>query len=105
VKRRFAALAISGVMLAAPQGAVAATYAITISDMAFGPAPANLKVGDTIEWVNADIFEHSATAKDRSFDVTLPAKGRGRTVLKHPGAIAFYCRYHPGMTGTLTISR
>jgi plastocyanin len=104
VSGRLAVLAL-GAVLAWPGCAGAASYAITIANMAFGPAPANLKVGDTIEWVNADIFEHSATAKDGSFNVTLPPKGRGRTVLKRAGPVAFYCRYHPGMTGALVVSR
>ena len=28
----------------------------------FGPAPATLKVGDTIDWKNGDMFRHTATA-------------------------------------------
>ncbi|HEV2533653.1 cupredoxin domain-containing protein [Phenylobacterium sp.] len=82
-----------------------ATYAVTIANMAFGPAPAGLRVGDTIEWVNADIFQHSATAKDGSFDVDLAPKAHVRTVLARPGQVDFYCRYHPGMTGRLAVAR
>lgn len=73
--------------------------------MAFGPVPADLRVGDTIEWVNNDIFLHSATARDKSFDVDLKPKAHVRIVLKKAGRIAFYCRYHPGMTGILVVSK
>jgi plastocyanin len=99
---------LAGVALvAAPGSSVAAgkTYPVTIQQMAFGTLPATLRVGDAIEWINADIFRHSATAKDKSFDVELAPKAHVRTVLKTAGAVAFYCRYHPGMTGTLRIAK
>jgi plastocyanin len=103
-----AALAICGVALAAaPQAASAAgkIHTITIANMAFGPAPAGLRVGDTVEWVNADIFRHSATARDRSFDLDLPPKARARLVLRRAGAVAYACRFHPGMTGQLVVGK
>src|SRR3546814_12448808 len=68
---------------------------VTIKQMAFGPTPAGLRVGDTIEWVNDDIFVHSATARDKSFDIELKPKARVRMVLKKAGTVAFFCRYHP----------
>lgn len=77
---------------------------VTIADMAYGPAPAGLRVGDTVEWVNADIFQHTATARNGAFDVDLAPKARARTVLKSAGTIDFYCRYHPGMTGRLQVA-
>lgn len=73
--------------------------------MAFGPAPARLRVGDVIEWVNNDIFVHSATARDKSFDLELKPKARVRMTLKQPGIVDFYCRYHPGMTGKLAVGK
>jgi plastocyanin len=90
--------------LAASAAPAPATPVITRADMAFGPAPAGLRVGDAIEWVNDDIFQHSATARDGSFDVSLPRKTRVRTVLRRAGLIGCYCRYHPGMSGALTVA-
>jgi plastocyanin len=78
---------------------------VEIRDMAFGPLPSDLHAGDAIEWVNADIFQHSATARNGVFDVDLAPKARARTVLSSPGRIAFYCRYHPGMAGELDVAR
>jgi plastocyanin len=56
-----------------------------------------LSVGDAVEWVNQDIFQHTATARDGQFDVDLKPKATARTVLARPGTIEVYCRYHPGM--------
>ena len=41
------------------------------------PAEASAKVGDTIEWINKDIFAHTATARNGDWDVTLPPKKTG----------------------------
>lgn len=79
-------------------------YVIGMKDMAFSPIPTDLHVGDTIEWVNDDIFVHTATAKNKSFDVVLQPKTRGRTVLAVAGFIPFVCRYHPGMKGVLVVT-
>ena len=65
--------------------------------MAFGPAPSDLKVGDAIHWQTSDIFEHTATARDGSFDVDMKAGADGRTTLTKAGTVEVYCRFHPGM--------
>jgi plastocyanin len=78
---------------------------VVIDKMKFGPMPANVHAGDTIVWDNRDIFRHSATAKNGSFDVDLPAKSKARMVLKTAGTFAFTCKYHPGMRGTLIVAK
>lgn len=56
--------------------AQAATIQITMENMAIAPAETSAKVGDTIEWINKDIFVHTATARNGDFDVTLPPHNR-----------------------------
>jgi plastocyanin len=79
-------------------------YTVTLAQMVFGPTPPAIHVGDTIEWVNNDIFVHSATAKDKSFDVELKPKVHMWTTFHKAGTYPFFCRYHPGMTGTLVVT-
>jgi plastocyanin len=99
-------LALAGAAIAAvPASASPKVYTVTIHQMAFGTVPAGLRVGDVVEWVNNDIFVHSATARDKSFDVELKPKARVRMTLKQSGTVAFYCRYHPGMTGKLAVGK
>ncbi|GAA0328839.1 hypothetical protein GCM10009087_43820 [Sphingomonas oligophenolica] len=50
--------------------------------MAFGAPPPDLHVGDTILWVNRDLFRHTATARDGGFDPDLSPAGTARLVLK-----------------------
>lgn len=85
---------------AAPQ-----THVVVIDKMKFGPVPAGLKAGDSILWVNNDMFRHTATAKDGSFAVDLPAHAKGKTVIRKAGEIAFTCKYHPGMRGVLKVAK
>jgi plastocyanin len=97
---------LGGVLLALPLAAVPAgaaptVHTIVLDKMKFGPLPANLRSGDVILWLNKDLFRHSATARDGSFNVDLPSKSSGRTLVKRKGAIPFSCKYHPGMNGVL----
>jgi plastocyanin len=82
-------------------GAEPRVHEIEINNLAFGPAPEVLHVNDIVEWGNADIFQHTATAADGSFDVDLPAGAKGRTILKRVGVVDYFCRFHPGMQGLL----
>ena len=84
--------------------ALATDYTIVIDNMKFGPVPAELHADDTIIWQNNDIFRHSATARDKSFDVDLPSKTEVRMVVGAAGSVAFFCKFHPGMTGILAIA-
>lgn len=100
----FVAAGAGALLLVAPAAAASPhTYTIVIEKMKFGPVPAQLHKGDTIVWVNRDFLRHSATATDHSFDVDLQPNKMGKTVLNKAGAIAFTCRYHPGMRGVLQV--
>jgi plastocyanin len=100
-----AALALAFVAMATLSGASKAeTFVIEVNKLAFGPAPSGLHVDDVVEWRNLDIFRHSATAADGSFDVDLPAGGSGQTILNKAGVIEFRCRFHPGMKGRLDVA-
>lgn len=84
--------------------ASAKTIQVVIDDLAFGKVPMDARVGDAIDWSNQDFVAHTATARDGSFDVILAPGKSGRTVLKHAGEIAFYCRFHPTMTGEIAVA-
>jgi plastocyanin len=103
--RRWLVALAGAALVAAPVSGLAGprVHIVEIRDMAFKGPPATIHVGDAIEWVNADIFRHTATARDGSFEADLAPKARARTVFHKPGAYAFYCRYHPGMRGKLIV--
>lgn len=84
--------------------AQAATIEISMENLVIAPAEATARVGDTIEWVNKDILAHTATAQNGDFDVTLPPKKAATLVLKKAGTVDYYCRFHPNMKATLTVT-
>ncbi|MGH6840210.1 MAG: hypothetical protein ACREDT_15760 [Methylocella sp.] len=99
------ALALSVLALGSPSpGGEPRVHEIEVANLAIGPAPAGLHVNDIVEWMNADIFQHTATAADGSFDVDLPAGAKGRTILKRAGVVDYFCRFHPGMKGRLEVA-
>jgi len=99
-----AALALLAVAaLLRPQAAAAETIQVTIKNLVFEPTEIHAKVGDTIEWINNDVFVHTATGRKGEFDVNIPAKKTVTQELKVAGDIAFYCRFHPNMTGRLVV--
>jgi plastocyanin len=96
-------LAVGGVRAhAAPKPAV---VKITIHDMAFGPSRAAAHVGDTVEWTNLDVVDHTATAAKGAWDVTIPAGKTARVVIKAAGTFDYYCRFHPTMRATVLVKR
>lgn len=76
---------------------------IVIQSMAYSPASVTVKPGQTIEWVNQDLFEHTATAADHSFDVDLKPNAKARITAPRSGTVAYSCRFHPGMKGIIRV--
>ena len=81
-----------------------ATIQIVMNDLVVSPAEVSAKVGDTIEWINKDVFANTATARNGYFDVNMPPKKTVTSVLKKTGTVEFYCRFHPNMKATLMIA-
>jgi plastocyanin len=77
-------------------------HVIVVDKMQYGPMPTGVRAGDIIEWVNRDILEHSATARDGHFDVDLKPGASGR-ITAAAGSLEFFCRFHPTMTGTVVV--
>jgi plastocyanin len=82
----------------------AATIQIVMENLVVSPAEVSAKVGDTVEWINKDVFAHTATARNGDFDLTMPPKKTVTSVLKKTGSIEYYCRYHPNMKAVLTVA-
>jgi plastocyanin len=95
---------VAALTLAMSVSAHAATIQITMENLVISPAEASAKVGDTIEWINKDIFVHTATARNGDWDVTMPPKKTVTSVLQKAGTVEYYCRFHPNMKATLVIA-
>ncbi len=96
-------------LMVAPLGlasvsAHAETIQIVMDRVVFAPAEVAAKVGDTIEWVNADILAHTATATNGDWNVIIAPKKTERMVLQKAGAVDYYCKYHPNMKGRIVVA-
>jgi plastocyanin len=105
-------LAACGDDAGSPAGAQAAaatpgatTITVAMAGSQFGPATADVEVGDTVVFKNDDAIAHTATATEgASFDSgTMEPGATFKYVAKRAGTIAYVCEFHPGMTGKLTV--
>ena len=96
-----AAALVAGLWLACvARDAVAADHVVVIDGMAFTPKVVAARPGDTVTWVNRDMFVHNVTAASagiRSGDLQ-PGKS-WRHVLRQGESFDYLCTLHPVMTG------
>ena len=81
----------------------AKTYYVTITNLTFTPAEITVHTGDTVEWVNSDPFDHTATGRGKQFNIQLPKGAKGGVTLSQKGSIDYYCIFHPTMKGKITV--
>ena len=86
-------------------GAAAEAPKVAIEDFAFSPDTLRVKVGTKVTFTNGDGFDHTVTAKDKSFDSGHLAKD---AVFEHtfdaPGTYPYLCSIHNSMTGSVVVS-
>ena len=100
---RQAALLLLLQIACARAGAAGEIVQVKINDLAFSPAEITIKPGDTVEWVNADFIDHTATAKGGPWDVLIGAGKTARLQFNKAGMSKYYCRFHPDMTGVVHV--
>ena len=101
---RIGGLALLTVAVASSPAIAGETIHVAVEKMTFDPPKISAHVGDTIEWASSDFVVHTATAKNKDWDVTVPAKRMGRVTLEHPGEVDYFCRFHPNMTGQIMVA-
>lgn len=86
----------------APARAHNGTVHVLIDKLAFVPAEIEVKVGETIEWVNKDRIAHTATVKG-GWEVMIPPGKAATRVAEAGDGGDYYCRFHPNMKGRIVI--
>ena len=89
---------------AAASPAAAEVIHVDVNNVSYAPAKISAHAGDTIEWDNKDFVAHTATARNKDWDINLPPHGKGSAQVKKPGHVDYYCRYHPNMKGEIEVS-
>jgi plastocyanin len=84
--------------------AVAADHRVVIEGMAFTPKVVAVKPGDTITWVNKDIFVHNVTAAAAGIKSGDLKPGQSwRHTVRRGASFDYLCSLHPVMTGQVQI--
>jgi plastocyanin len=95
---------LAAVAAFAAPGALAADRSVRIADFAFSPRTITVTAGDRVRWTNRDAVEHTATARNGSFDTGLLGQGEtGSVRFTIPGTYRYVCTPHPTMTGTIVV--
>ncbi len=74
--------------------------------MSYSPNPANVRVGQRVAWRNDDNIAHTATQIGNGFDTSTVPGGATSAPLTvtTPGSLSYFCRIHPAMVGTLSVT-
>ena len=81
---------------------------VQMVDVAFEPEEVTVAAGTTVTWINEDAVQHTVTAGTRGdptgmFDETVAGGGSFSFTFEEPGTYEYYCSFHPGMSGVVTV--
>jgi plastocyanin len=72
----------------------------------FEPSTLTIRVGDSVLWFNDDALPHTVSATDGSWDSGALAPGQAfERRFATASTYRYLCRYHPGMAGTIEVTR
>ncbi len=80
---------------------------VAIPAFLFCPADLSVAAGTEVRWTNSDVAPHTATAAgtEAAFDSGTLDTGQTFTFrFDRPGAYEYFCRLHPNMRGTITVT-
>lgn len=84
---------------------------VEIRNIAFRPAQVTVAAGTVVTWTNKEDLPHTVTAgkpddaPSGEFDAPLETNGSTFTFsFSKAGTFAYYCKVHPQMTGTVTVT-
>jgi plastocyanin len=80
---------------------------VTMKDIKFNPGTVTIKAGGKVTWTNDDSVGHDVTGDD--FESGSPGGIDGGSTFSHTfkkaGTYAYVCSVHPGMEGTVKVTK
>ena len=71
----------------------------------FSPNPVEIKVGETVTWINDNSGRHTLTSKDGVFDSGMMEKGQSFSfTFDKAGEYPYFCEPHPNMVDTVVVT-
>lgn len=88
----------SGASISIPMGSS------TLTNAAYVPDSLTVAVGTTVTWTNNDTVAHTATSQNNLWDTgDIEPGAQGKMTFSSGGSFPYYCIFHPGMVGTITV--
>lgn len=82
----------------------ATTASVRIDATSFQPSVIVVRLGDSIEWANRDLFRHTVTSSSGGFDSKdIQPDTSWKLTPKKAGRYDYICTYHGTMTGTIVV--
>jgi plastocyanin len=98
------AVIVCAIGLVAVERAKPKTHTVIIEGMRFQPESLTVARGDTIVWVNKDLFPHTATSVAGRFDSQIIQAEKSWTFTAgKKGEFAYTCTFHPTMKAVLYV--
>jgi plastocyanin len=72
----------------------------------YNPNPIEIKVGDTVTWINNDSSPHTVTSSsnESNFDSDVLQRGEAFSfIFDKEGQYPYFCTLHPSMVGTVVV--
>lgn len=86
------------------------TVEIEMQNSKFSPGSIEIKAGTTVTWLNSDSFSHTVTSGTRGqpdgrFDSgSIPGGNTYSYTFDQPGEYEYFCEFHAGMSGKVTVA-
>lgn len=81
------------------ESSTATVHTVVIKNMVFTPDTLIVRKGDTVEWVNEDIFAHDVTASDDRSTTSGLLMPKDRFSIVIDSTFDYLCSIHPTMVG------
>jgi plastocyanin len=79
-------------------------HTVVIEGMKFAPEVTEVRAGDSVLWINKDVFPHTVVADAGAFHSReIPTGGSWKMKAGKKGTFAYVCSLHPTMKGTLIV--
>jgi plastocyanin len=88
-----------------PENSTVVKIVANAGSNSFSPNPVEVKVGETVTWVNDDSGRHTVTSKDGVFESELMGKEESFSyTFDEAGEYQYFCGPHPNMVGTVVVT-
>ncbi len=77
---------------------------VVVENFKFAPVSLEIKVGDSVEWINKDSVRHTVNIPSLNIDLNLPAGATVTQKFSEKGSFDYHCTPHPSMQAKVIVN-